>query len=43
MQEAFKKWAKAQYPETWEVLEKRGKRLNRDSLCQFKLNRVLRA
>ncbi|KAI8669413.1 hypothetical protein NCS57_00756300 [Fusarium keratoplasticum] len=43
MQEAFKKWAKAQYPEAWEVLEKRGKRLNRDSLCQFKLNRVLRA
>lgn len=43
MQEAFKKWAKAQYPEAWEDLETRGKRLNRDSLCQFKLNRVLRA
>ncbi|KAM0432389.1 hypothetical protein ACHAPT_004933 [Fusarium lateritium] len=43
MQGTFKKWAKEWYPDAWEDLERRGKRLNRDSLCQFKLNRVLRA
>ncbi|KAI5467181.1 hypothetical protein BGZ63DRAFT_345905 [Mariannaea sp. PMI_226] len=43
LQAKFKSWAKMRYPEAWAALEKKGKRLNEDSLCKFKLNRVLKA
>ncbi|KAI1009190.1 hypothetical protein LB504_003323 [Fusarium proliferatum] len=43
LQSNFKSWAQARYPEAWASLESKGKRLNKDSLCQYKLNRVIRA
>ncbi|KAH7193575.1 uncharacterized protein B0J16DRAFT_369670 [Fusarium flagelliforme] len=39
----FKAWAQGRYSEAWASLESKGKRLNRDSLCQYKLNRIMRA
>lgn len=39
----FKAWAQGRYSEAWAALESKGKRLNRDSLCQYKLNRIMRA
>ncbi|KAF7539748.1 hypothetical protein G7Z17_g12347 [Cylindrodendrum hubeiense] len=43
LQSRFQSWAKMRYPEVWTELEKKGKRMTRDSLCKFKLNRVFKA
>ncbi|KAF9774333.1 hypothetical protein IL306_007695 [Fusarium sp. DS 682] len=43
LQSNFKGWAQTRYPEAWANLESKGKRLNKDSLCQYKLNRIIRA
>lgn len=43
LQEKFKSWASMRYPEVWAALEKKGKRMNENSLCKFRLNRVLKA
>lgn len=43
LQSDFQSWAKMQFPEQWALLEKKGKRMNEDSLCQFKLDRVIKA
>ncbi|KAJ3513737.1 hypothetical protein NM208_g15141 [Fusarium decemcellulare] len=43
LQSDFRNWAKVRYPDAWAELELKGKRVNEDSLCQFKLNRVLAA
>ncbi|KAF4339763.1 complex I intermediate-associated CIA84 precursor [Fusarium beomiforme] len=43
LQSNFKGWAQTRYPEAWANLESKGKRLNKDSLCQYKLNRIMRA
>ncbi|KAM5352567.1 hypothetical protein ACJ41O_005289 [Fusarium nematophilum] len=43
LQSSFKSWAGLRYLDAWAELEKKGKRMNENSLCQFKLNRVLKA
>ncbi|KAF4981612.1 hypothetical protein FZEAL_2624 [Fusarium zealandicum] len=43
LQANFKGWAKMRYPDAWAELEKKGTRMNSDSLCQFKLNRIFKA
>ncbi|WZH43831.1 Complex I intermediate-associated mitochondrial [Fusarium acuminatum] len=43
LQANFKSWAQSRYPKAWADLESKGKRLNKDSLCQYKLNRILTA
>ncbi|KAM0502664.1 hypothetical protein ACHAP8_003494 [Fusarium lateritium] len=43
LQADLKAWAQGRYSEAWAALESKGKRLNQDSLCQYKLNRILRA
>ncbi|CAJ0539247.1 Ff.00g069570.m01.CDS01 [Fusarium sp. VM40] len=43
LQANFKNWAQSRYPKAWADLESKGKRLNKDSLCQYRLNRILTA
>ncbi|KAF5022399.1 hypothetical protein F66182_5539 [Fusarium sp. NRRL 66182] len=43
LQSNFKGWAMVRYPDAWSELEMKGKRLNKDSLCQYRLKRILRA
>lgn len=43
LQTAFQDWAKKRYSDTWAVLNKKGRRVNEFSLCQFKINRVMKA
>ncbi|KAF4965094.1 hypothetical protein FSARC_7057 [Fusarium sarcochroum] len=43
LQANFKGWATVRYLDAWAKLESKGKRLNKDSLCQYKLKRILRA
>ncbi|KAM0555039.1 hypothetical protein ACHAPJ_006387 [Fusarium lateritium] len=43
LQANFKGWATVRYPDAWAKLESKGKRLNKDSLCQYKLKRILKA
>jgi hypothetical protein len=43
LQEEFETWAKAKYRQPWEELNKLGRRMNEFSLCQFKIQRPLRA
>ncbi|POR34671.1 Complex I intermediate-associated protein 84, mitochondrial [Tolypocladium paradoxum] len=43
LQAGFREWAKKKYRNTWAELDKVGRRLNEYSLCQFKINRVMKA
>ncbi|PNY25398.1 Complex I intermediate-associated protein 84, mitochondrial [Tolypocladium capitatum] len=43
LQARFREWAKKKYRNTWAELDKVGQRLNEYSLCQFKINRVMKA
>ncbi|ATY66249.1 complex I intermediate-associated 84 [Cordyceps militaris] len=43
LQNEFQTWAKLRYKEQWEELSKAGRRMNEYSLCQFKIDRNMRA
>lgn len=43
LQNEFEEWAKAKFRLQWAELDKLGRKLNELSLCQFKLQRTLRA
>ncbi|CAM1500814.1 Fc.00g099760.m01.CDS01 [Cosmosporella sp. VM-42] len=43
LQQDFQNWAKMRYPEAWAELEKKGRRMTRDELCKFKLNRTFKS
>lgn len=43
LQNEFQTWAKVRYKQQWEEIMKVGRRMNEYSLCQFKIERNLRA
>ncbi|XWX01884.1 hypothetical protein V2A60_009913 [Cordyceps javanica] len=43
LQNEFQAWAKLRYKEQWEEIAKVGRRMNEYSLCQFKVDRNMRA
>ncbi|UKZ75150.1 hypothetical protein TrVFT333_002824 [Trichoderma virens FT-333] len=43
LQKGFQEWAKGRYPDIWAELMKVGRRMDEYSLCQFKIERVMKA
>ncbi|KAJ6440280.1 complex I intermediate-associated protein [Purpureocillium lavendulum] len=43
LQANFREWAKKKYRNAWAELDRYGRRLNEFSLCQIKINRVMKA
>lgn len=43
LQQGFQEWAKGRFPEAWAELMKVGRRMDEYSLCQFKIQRPLKA
>ncbi|GJN78335.1 hypothetical protein PLIIFM63780_001829 [Purpureocillium lilacinum] len=43
LQANFRDWAKKKYRDAWAELDRYGRRLNEFSLCQIKINRVMKA
>ncbi|KAL7959940.1 hypothetical protein V8C34DRAFT_278542 [Trichoderma compactum] len=43
LQQGFGEWAKGRYPDVWAELMKVGRRMDEYSLCQFKIERVMKA
>lgn len=43
LQQGFQEWARGRYPDVWAELMKVGRRMDEYSLCQFKIERVMKA
>ncbi|KAL7939894.1 hypothetical protein V8C35DRAFT_288011 [Trichoderma chlorosporum] len=43
LQQSFQEWAKGRYPDVWAELMKVGRRMDEYSLCQFKIERAMKA
>lgn len=43
LQNEFQTWAKLRYKQQWEEMIKVGRRMNEYSMCQFKIDRNMRA
>ncbi|KAL6904978.1 hypothetical protein GGI43DRAFT_381368 [Trichoderma evansii] len=43
LQQGFQEWAKGRYQDTWTELMKVGRRMDEYSLCQFKIERIMKA
>lgn len=43
LQAEFQEWAETRYHQQWAELKKKGRRMTESGLCQFRLNRVLKA
>ncbi|CAG9943921.1 unnamed protein product [Clonostachys rosea f. rosea IK726] len=43
LQAEYQEWAETRYHQQWAELKKKGRRMTENGLCQFRLNRVLKA